>query len=91
VSGRLRMAADVGGSFTDLVVDDGADLRAFKAPTTPADPALGVLDALAVAAPGRHDGRRGRDGGAAGAHHQRAGHAAVMTSTPSSWTMTTSS
>ncbi|HET8757205.1 MAG TPA: hydantoinase/oxoprolinase family protein [Solirubrobacteraceae bacterium] len=46
----LRMAADVGGSFTDLVVDDGTDLLAFKAPTTPADPAAGVLDAVAVAA-----------------------------------------
>ncbi|GAA1687994.1 hypothetical protein GCM10009808_01220 [Microbacterium sediminicola] len=49
-SPRWRIATDVGGTFTDLVLDDGAQLRAFKAPTTPDDPARGVLDAVAVAA-----------------------------------------
>ncbi len=46
----VRLACDVGGSFTDLVVADGAALRLAKAPTTPADPAAGVLAAVASAA-----------------------------------------
>jgi N-methylhydantoinase A len=47
----MRLSADVGGTFTDLVVesDDGA-FRMFKAPTTPADPVLGVLAAVDRAA-----------------------------------------
>lgn len=47
----MRLATDTGGTFTDLVVedDDGA-ISLFKAPTTPADPVQGVLDALALAA-----------------------------------------
>lgn len=49
----MRIATDVGGTFTDLVLDDGAALTAHKAPTTPADPAVGVLDAVAVAADAR--------------------------------------
>ncbi len=47
---RWRIATDVGGTFTDLVLDDGSDLLAFKAATTPDDPTRGVLDAVAVAA-----------------------------------------
>jgi N-methylhydantoinase A len=54
MSGGLRVATDVGGTFTDLVLDDGrGGLHAHKAPTTPADPAAGVLDAVAVAAAAR--------------------------------------
>lgn len=49
---RWRIATDVGGTFTDLVLDDGADIRAFKSSTTPDDPTRGVLDAVAVAAAG---------------------------------------
>ena len=47
----MRFACDTGGTFTDLIVegDDGA-LALYKAPTTPDDPVLGVLDALALAA-----------------------------------------
>jgi N-methylhydantoinase A len=47
----MRFACDTGGTFTDLIVeaDDGA-LALYKAPTTPGDPVLGVLDALALAA-----------------------------------------
>jgi N-methylhydantoinase A len=46
----LRVAVDTGGTFTDLVVDDGGALRLYKTPTTPHDPVRGVLDAVAVAA-----------------------------------------
>ena len=46
----LRLACDVGGTFTDLVVDDRGRLSAFKAPTTPGDPVAGVLDAIGLAA-----------------------------------------
>jgi N-methylhydantoinase A len=49
----LRVAVDTGGTFTDLVVDDGrGPLRIFKSSTTPDDPVRGVLDVLAVAADG---------------------------------------
>jgi len=47
----MRFAADTGGTFTDLIVeDDKGALRMFKARTTPDDPIRGVLDALQVAA-----------------------------------------
>jgi len=46
----LRFAVDTGGTFTDLVVEDGERLRMFKAPTTPADPVAGVLEVLGIAA-----------------------------------------
>ncbi|MCY4369100.1 MAG: hydantoinase/oxoprolinase family protein [bacterium] len=47
-----RVAIDVGGTFTDcLVLDEQTgDLRQFKAPTTPPDPSVGCIDALAKAA-----------------------------------------
>mgnify|MGYP002388674359 CR=1 FL=1 len=48
---RFRIVIDVGGTFTDLGLDDGAGrVRAFKASTTPADPAQGVLSVLMKAA-----------------------------------------
>ena len=44
----LRFAVDTGGTFTDLVVEDGGPwLRFYKRPTTPADPVEGLLDVLA--------------------------------------------
>ncbi len=46
----LRLAADTGGTFTDLVLEQGQSVRLFKASTTPQDPARGILDALALAA-----------------------------------------
>lgn len=47
----MRFACDTGGTFTDLIVEDGTgDLHMFKASTTPDDPIRGVLDAVAVAA-----------------------------------------
>ena len=47
----MRFAVDTGGTFTDLLVESGANSRQmFKAPTTPSDPIAGVLDALGLAA-----------------------------------------
>lgn len=49
-SARLRVAVDIGGTFTDVVVFDeatGATIEA-KASTTPADFSAGVLDAVAA-------------------------------------------
>lgn len=48
-----RIGVDVGGTFTDLVVEqDGGSLSVFKVPSVPADPSRGVLDAVAAAAKG---------------------------------------
>jgi N-methylhydantoinase A len=47
----VRFAVDIGGTFTDLVVeDDDGQLWLTKSPSTPNDPAQGVLDALQRAA-----------------------------------------
>jgi N-methylhydantoinase A len=47
----VRIAVDTGGTFTDLVVDDGdGALRLYKSPTTPEDPVRGILDVVAIAA-----------------------------------------
>lgn len=46
-----RIGVDVGGTFTDLVaVDDTGALAVHKVPTTPHDPAAGVMEAVARAA-----------------------------------------
>ncbi|MFQ5690872.1 MAG: hydantoinase/oxoprolinase family protein [Gemmatimonadota bacterium] len=44
----VRLAVDIGGTFVDAVAFDGetGDLRLEKAPTTPADPSEGVLEAI---------------------------------------------
>jgi N-methylhydantoinase A len=48
-----RIGVDVGGTFTDLVVADGAGaLFTFKAPTDVLNPAAGVMDAVRLAAEG---------------------------------------
>jgi N-methylhydantoinase A len=49
----IRIGVDVGGTFTDLVVEraDGA-IDVFKVPSVPSDPSQGVLDAVAAAATG---------------------------------------
>jgi len=54
----MRLAADTGGTFTDLVVEAGEDVRVYKASTTPHEPADGILDAIALAAA---DAGRGLD------------------------------
>ena len=54
----MRLACDVGGTFTDLVAEDeDGRLRLYKAPTTPADPVLGVLAAIDRAAEDREMAR----------------------------------
>ncbi|MGH9033703.1 MAG: hydantoinase/oxoprolinase N-terminal domain-containing protein, partial [Acidimicrobiia bacterium] len=42
----MRLGIDAGGTFTDLVADDG---RTVKVPSTPAEPAQALRDALAAA------------------------------------------
>jgi N-methylhydantoinase A len=43
----VRIGVDVGGTFTDVVAwDDTGRVRSCKVPTTPADPARGVVDGL---------------------------------------------
>jgi N-methylhydantoinase A len=46
----LRLAVDIGGTFTDLVVDEGGVLSVYKSPSTPEDPVHGMLNVIAVAA-----------------------------------------
>jgi N-methylhydantoinase A len=48
--GRMRFAIDVGGTFSHLVVEDGAAFFGFKSATTPTDPVAGVMAALDLAA-----------------------------------------
>lgn len=46
-----RIGVDIGGTFTDMaLIDSGGSLRVFKSPSTPADPARGVVNVLDVAA-----------------------------------------
>ena len=45
----LRVAADIGGTFTDVAVEDGTARYTAKVLTTPRAPEEGVLDGLAVA------------------------------------------
>ena len=55
-----RIAVDVGGTFTDMVlVDAGGRFHVFKTPSVPVDPSRGVLDVLehAVRAFGMDVGR----------------------------------
>jgi N-methylhydantoinase A len=47
----MRLSADVGGTFTDLVIEtDDGEFHLFKTPTTTTDPVLGVFDAIDRAA-----------------------------------------
>lgn len=47
----LRLGADTGGTFTDLVIEGaGRGRRFYKRPTTPSDPAQGLLDVIGAAA-----------------------------------------
>ena len=47
----LRLGADVGGTFTDLIVDGlPGGLRLFKSSTTSEDPTRGLLDTIEIAA-----------------------------------------
>ena len=48
----LRIAVDIGGTFTDLQVLDARDgsVRAWKTPTTPEDPSVGLMRGVKEAA-----------------------------------------
>ncbi|MEU6084393.1 hydantoinase/oxoprolinase family protein [Streptomyces sp. NPDC047108] len=46
----LRVSVDIGGTFTDLVVEQGEQMRLYKSPTVPDDPVRGILNALTMAA-----------------------------------------
>ena len=47
----MRLSADVGGTFTDLVIEhEDGRFDLFKAPTTSDDPVRGVFDVLELAA-----------------------------------------
>lgn len=48
-----RLGVDVGGTFTDLIFYDesSGETRVAKAPTTPAGPERGILDAIAAGVP----------------------------------------
>jgi len=46
----MRVSVDIGGTFTDLVVETDGLLSLFKAPTVPHDPTQGVVAVLAVGA-----------------------------------------
>ncbi|WP_334145082.1 hydantoinase/oxoprolinase N-terminal domain-containing protein, partial [Rhabdothermincola sp.] len=45
----MRLASDTGGTFTDLVTDDG---RVLKVPSTPDDPGRAVRQGIATLAAG---------------------------------------
>jgi N-methylhydantoinase A len=49
-NGRFRIGIDVGGTFTDFVVNDGASARLinFKEPSTPEDPSIAVERGLST-------------------------------------------
>ena len=46
----MRIAVDTGGTFSDVVVDTGAGVEMFKAPTTPDAPLEGVRAAIELVA-----------------------------------------
>ena len=51
----VRVGVDVGGTFTDVVARDASGrLRELKVPTTPDNPAIGVMNGVAALALGPH-------------------------------------
>ena len=42
----MLLGIDIGGTFTDIVISDSGQLRLFKVPSTPQNPAKGVIAAL---------------------------------------------
>ncbi|MDX6748532.1 hydantoinase/oxoprolinase family protein [Geminicoccaceae bacterium 1502E] len=48
MSSRVRVAVDIGGTFTDLVLDTGTDVRTRKVLTTPRAPEQAVVNGLDI-------------------------------------------
>jgi N-methylhydantoinase A len=48
----VRVAVDIGGTFTDLqiLMGEAGEVHEFKTPSTPQDPSIGLLDGLRAAA-----------------------------------------
>ncbi|MGH7124665.1 MAG: hydantoinase/oxoprolinase N-terminal domain-containing protein, partial [Stellaceae bacterium] len=48
----VRVAVDIGGTFTDLEILDerSGALHSLKVPTTPADPSIGLIEGVKIAA-----------------------------------------
>lgn len=46
---QARVAVDIGGTFTDIALDNGASLYTAKTLTTPDDPVRGVIDVVRIA------------------------------------------
>ena len=47
----MRFSIDIGGTFTDLIIEDAdGQLWLHKSPTTPEDPVVGILDVLGTGA-----------------------------------------
>lgn len=44
----VRLAADIGGTFTDVVLDIGGQRRTRKVLTTPSEPEMGVLEGITL-------------------------------------------
>lgn len=42
----MRVAVDTGGTFTDIVYQDGSILKFFKVPSTPKNPASAILEGI---------------------------------------------
>ena len=47
--GQTRIAVDIGGTFTDIALDDGSALYTAKTLTTPDNPVRGVVDVIEIA------------------------------------------
>ncbi len=49
---KIRIAVDIGGTFTDLefLDEETGEARSFKTPTTPDDPSIGLMTAITGAA-----------------------------------------
>jgi len=42
----IRIGIDTGGTFTDFVVVSRSHINAWKVPTTPEDPSIGIIQGL---------------------------------------------
>jgi N-methylhydantoinase A len=45
----VRLAVDIGGTFTDVALEDGSHVHTAKVLTTPAEPELALLDGVSLA------------------------------------------